>query len=219
MRNAVLAVLIVILSFAPQTVAAGTSSEVSVVRLTVSVFNDAGASPSVMSQARNRATLILRRAGISLVWLACRTPGNPPTNSTCSDLSFPQHLSVRLVSTAGRPSEDTFGQTFQNAAGEGNYALVYFNILAASSVIESVHAGDLVGLVIAHELGHLLLGRDSHSATGLMAPVWQASEVRMASKGILFFNNDQQDRIRLRCLAAQASFKKTAWAPLAGSGK
>ena len=219
MRNAALALSLLILSLAPPTVAADTSPEASVVRLTVSVFNDAGASPSVISQARNRATLILRRAGISLVWLDCSTPGNLPPNSSCSDLSFPQHLSVRLVSTAGRPSEDTFGQTFQNAAGEGNYALVYFNILAASSVTESVHAGDLVGFVIAHELGHLLLGRDSHSATGLMAPIWQASEVRMASQGLLFFTNDQQERIRLRCLTAQAALKKTASASRAGSGK
>jgi len=219
MRNAGLALSLLVLGFAPRNVVAGASSGASVVRLTVSVFNDAGASSSVMSQARNRATLILRRAGISLVWLDCGTPGNPPPNSTCSDLSFPQHLSVRLVSTAGRPSEDTFGQTFQNAAGEGNYALVYFRVLASSGVTESVHAGDLLGFVIAHELGHLLLGRDSHSATGLMAPVWQAGEVRLASRGLLFFNKDQQERIRLRCLAAQAALKKAASPPLAGSGK
>ena len=219
MRNATLALSLVILSFAPQTVAADTSSETPEVRLTVSVFNDAGASPSVISQARNRATLILRRAGISLVWLDCGTSGNPAPSSSCSDLSFPQHLSVRLVPKAGRPSEDTFGQTFQNVAGEGNYALVYFNVLAASSVTESVHTGDLVGFVIVHELGHLLLGRDSHSATGLMAPVWQASEVRMASQGLLFFTNDQQERIRLRCLTAQAALKKVASASRAGSGK
>jgi hypothetical protein len=209
MRNAVLALSLLILGFAPPTVAADSNSEASVVRLTISVFNDAGASPSVMSQARNRATLILGRAGISLVWLDCGTPANPPPNSACSDLSFPQHLSVRLVFTAGRPSEDTFGRTFQNAEGEGNYALVYFNVLATSGVAESVHAGDLLGFVIAHELGHLLLGRNSHSASGLMAPVWQAGEVRMASQGILFFTGDQQERIRLRCLTAQAAPKKT----------
>jgi hypothetical protein len=123
-----------------------------------------------------------------------------------------------LVSTAGPPSEDTFGRTFQNAEGEGNYALVYFNVLATSSVTESVPAGDLLGFVIAHELGHLLLGRDSHSATGLMAPVWQAGEVRMASQGILFFTGDQQERIRLRCLTAQAALKKTGMS-LTRSGK
>ena len=124
MRNATLALSLAILSLASRTVAADTSSKAPDVPLTVSVFNDAGASPSVISQARNRATLILRRAGISLVWLDCGTPANPAPNSTCSNLSFPQHLSVRLVSTAGRPSGDTFGQTFQNSAGEGNYALV-----------------------------------------------------------------------------------------------
>ena len=59
-----------------------------------------------------------------------------------------------------------------------------------------IRTGDLLGCVIVHELGHLLLGRDSHSATGLMSAVWQVNELRQASQGILFFTDNQQNRIR-----------------------
>ena len=219
MKNKILGLSLLVVSLAPWSAAAESHHESVPVRLTVSVFNDAGASPSVMSQAQSRASLILRRAGISLVWLDCGTPRNPPPNSGCSDLSFPQHLSVRLVSTPAHASEDTFGQTFQNTSGKGNYALVYFKALASSNVIGVVHTGELLGFVIAHELGHLLLGRDSHSATGLMSAVWQATELRQASQGILFFTNDQQERIRSRCLTAQAALRKAASTSLTGSGK
>lgn len=215
MKNAFLALSILIGSLAPGIVA-DTHSESAAVRLTVSVFNDAGASPSVMAQAQSRATLILRRAGISLVWLKCGSPGDRSGNAGCNDLSYPQHLSVRLVSPPVGTSEDTFGQTFQNASGEGNYALVYYRALESSNSVEVVKTGDLLGFVIAHELGHLLLGRDSHSPTGLMSAVWQATELRQASQGILFFTNDQQHRIRSRCLTARTAPTKT---PSARSGK
>lgn len=221
MKKAILAASFLIVGLAPQMAAADARSDSAPIRLTVSVFNDAEASPSVMSQALSRATLILRRAGITLIWLDCGTPGHPPPNSSCSDLSYPRHLSVRVVSAANRGtvSEDTFGQTFQNAAGEGNYALVYFQTLASSNVNEAVHIGDLIGFVIAHEIGHLLLGRESHSATGLMSAVWQANEMRLASQGILFFTSNQQQRIRSRCLAAQSAREKAASMSLTASGK
>ena len=214
MENAIRTLSLLVIGLVPLIAAADAP-----VILTVSVFNDAAASPSVMSQAQNRATLILRRAGITLVWLDCGTPHDPPANSGCCDLSFPQHLSVRLVSTSGPASADIFGQTFQNAAGEGNYALVYFGSLKSSNTSEVIKTGDLLGFVISHELGHLLLGRDSHSATGLMSAVWQVNELRQASQGILFFTNNQQDRIRARCLAAQAAVRKAASWSSTGSGR
>ncbi len=219
MKNELIALSVLLASMVSYPKSTDARPESDTVCLTVSVFNDAGASQSVLSQAQKRATLILRRAGITLVWLDCGTPGNPPPNSGCSDLTFPQHLSVRLVSTTAHASEDTFGRTFQNASGEGNYALVYFKALASSSVIEVVHTGDLLGFVIAHEIGHLLLGRDSHSATGLMSAVWQATELRQASQGILFFNNAQQNRIHSRCLTAQVALRKLASTSSTGSGK
>ncbi|SRR5260221_7563735 len=219
MKNAIRALSLLVVSLAPQIADGDTHSDSVLVNLTVSVFNDAGASPSVMSQAQRRATLILRRAGITLVWLDCGAPHHPPPNSGCSDLSFPQHLSVRLVSASGPASADTFGQTFQNAAGEGNYALVYFGSLKSSNTTEVIRIGDLLGCVIVHELGHLLLGPDSHSAAGLMSAVWQANELRQASQGILFFTNNQQDRIRARCSTAQAKVRKEPSPSSTGSGR
>jgi hypothetical protein len=188
--------------------------------LTVSVFNDAGVAPSVLADARIRADLILRRAGIALSWLDCGTPGNWLPNSGCTTLSYPQHLSVRLVSKRGASAQDTFGQSFQDAHGEGNYAVIYFGVLASSKSAEVIRSGDLLGFVIAHELGHLLLGLDSHSPTGLMCPLWQSVEIHQAARGNLFFTEQQQERIRSRFLTAAARLNMdTTPAADASSGK
>ena len=219
MKNKLAALSLLLVGFFPQPAIAQIPKQTALADLTVSVFNDAGVSQSVLSRAQDRAAFIMRRAGLFLVWLDCGTPGNRQTNTGCSAISFPEHLSVRLVASASTATEDTFGQSFQNAAGDGNYALVYFRVLASSNAAESVKTGELLGYVVAHELGHLLLGRDSHSATGLMTAVWGAAEMQQASQGKLLFTSDQGDRIRSRYFAANARLKKTSEPLQAGSGQ
>jgi hypothetical protein len=44
-----------------------------------------------------------------------------------------------------------------------------------------------LGHVIAHEVGHLLLGKDSHSPSGLMSARWTDAEQRLMVRGDLHF--------------------------------
>ncbi len=48
---------------------------------------------------------------------------------------------------------------------------------------------------MAHELGHLLLGSNSHSGMGIMRAHWQSEELRRLSRGGLWFTNEQADRM------------------------
>ena len=189
------------------------------IRAAVSVFNDAAVPASVLAEAQERATAVMNQAGVSLTWLDCGTPGSRAPESGCSAIAFPQHFSVRLVSKATPSKADIFGQSFQDEAGEGNYTVVYYPGLAGSKVAETLHTGKLLGLVVAHEVGHLLLGRNSHSADGLMAAVWQMSELRQATQGNLFFSHDQSDRMRARYFAASARLVKVSEPLNASSGK
>ena len=188
------------------------------VTLTVSVFNDAAAPPEVLLTAQNRAVFIMRQAGVSLAWLDCGTPGNRPLNSGCDAISFPQHFSIRLISQAGSASDDTFGQCFQDANGAGNYAVVYFRTLQSSKAARTVNVGELLGHVVAHELGHLLLGLNSHSPAGLMMASWQAPELYQAVRGNLLFTRAEADRMRSRYMVASARRGKTSEGLPASSG-
>ncbi len=49
----------------------------------------------------------------------------------------------------------------------------------------------VLGCVIAHEIGHLLLGSDSHSRSGIMQARWGRDQLRMAMMGTLHFQADQ----------------------------
>jgi len=56
----------------------------------------------------------------------------------------------------------------------------------------------ILGSVMAHELGHLLLGLNSHSVTGLMRARWGNDELRCLDMGTLVFLPEQGKRMRAR---------------------
>ena len=174
------------------------------IRLRVSVFNDAQVSPSVLQAAELRAEAVFAEAGVSLTWLDCGTPGNWHQELGCLDVVFPRHLSVRLMRGKQTGSDDIIGQSFLNEQGEGNYANVYLTPLSSAKALEVIGEGDLLGCVVVHELGHLLLGKNSHSAEGLMRAKWEVWELRAAARGNLLFSKSQSERMRARYSSAVA---------------
>jgi hypothetical protein len=57
---------------------------------------------------------------------------------------------------------------------------------------------DLMSLVIAHEIGHLLLPYGSHSETGVMRSRWEVRELRSLDVRQLGFTPYQAQQIRRR---------------------
>jgi len=45
--------------------------------------------------------------------------------------------------------------------------------------------GVLLGHAVAHEIGHLLLGPNSHTSGGIMRPVWRPCDEEWIAKGVL----------------------------------
>ncbi|MGH9429298.1 MAG: hypothetical protein ACRD2L_23695, partial [Terriglobia bacterium] len=66
--------------------------------------------------------------------------------------------------------------------------------------IQSVgQGGDLsgmLGLAIAHELGHLLLGSKAHTPAGIMQPRWTRKDLQRRQPNVFGFNPDQGERMR-----------------------
>jgi len=54
----------------------------------------------------------------------------------------------------------------------------------------------ILGCVIAHELGHLLLGSNSHSGSGVMQPQWGRKQVKQALTCELLFTHERSKVIR-----------------------
>ena len=64
----------------------------------------------------------------------------------------------------------------------------------------------LLGHVMAHELGHFLLGKNSHSSDGIMIASFREQDLRRAERGKLLFTKRQavQMRARIRGVALGA---------------
>jgi len=171
--------------------------------LQVSVFNDARVPLALLTQAEARASAVLAQAGIRAEWLHCSSdprlaPDQFHTPSPCSRIAFPSHLSIRLLPRALIHSEDAFGQSFLDDSGIGAYANVYYDRVASFCLDSSQSHGDLLGYIFAHEIGHLLLGPDSHSPSGVMCARWSPPQLALASRGLIFFTSTQSALMRSR---------------------
>ncbi|HJZ63415.1 MAG TPA: hypothetical protein VKD70_03790 [Candidatus Acidoferrum sp.] len=169
-------------------------------RVQVSIFDDAHLDPGTLAQAQARASQVFAQSGIELDWLVC-PPRDPqdfsPSTSPCSALSWPDHLSVRIIPRGRTIAAEIFGQAFVDDSGHGVYSNVYYQNLLLSRDHPGVSDADMLGYVIAHELGHLLLGSNSHSASGLMQATWTPHTLS-APRASLFFTSAQTSLLRSR---------------------
>jgi hypothetical protein len=100
--------------------------------------------------------------------------------------------------TDSKASDGVFGVAFLSTEGTGAYTDVSYN--SAEELDQEWHVGlaRVLGHVMAHELGHLLLGSNAHSRQGIMCPRWHGDELHLASKGSLLCSEEQARFMRER---------------------
>jgi len=84
--------------------------------------------------------------------------------------------------------------------GSGVFATIYVDRVERMSERAETDVALLLGRAIAHELGHLLLGTNAHSPSGLMRAHWTETDVRrnLLSDWILSKKDAEAIRRRLR---------------------
>ncbi len=196
---------LVIVSLIASVAAAARTPDALAPRVRLSVFNDAGIPADALAQAAVRATAILAQSGVELDWLNCGRPD--PSNfsqraTPCSFVGWPYQLSVRILPRGRSVGADVFGEAFLDQSGRGVHSNVYYNNLAANREHTRLSDGDMLGFVIAHEVGHLLLGTNSHAPSGLMQARWDSAALHSASHNTLFFTPAQCSALRARLASA-----------------
>jgi|KBSSwiS6_1023812.scaffolds.fasta_scaffold00930_2 hypothetical protein len=136
---------------------------------------------------------ILRSAGIDMMWTDCnQRPSSDrlATNQVCLTPPRTDEVMVRVVAAPASASGsqkagmDTLGDAYvDTAAASGSLATVYVDRVALMAHSAGIDTGTLLGRVMAHEIGHLLLGTATHRASGLMRAEWSAAllQRRMAN--------------------------------------
>jgi hypothetical protein len=176
--------LILIWSSAWSKVPAANSSPV-----TVSIHNDAAIPTGVLLDAEAEASRIFSHSGLEIRWLNCPLPAVGPVDpAQCEAADFPLHLQLRIAKHSLNLNEFTLGVSYLSADGTGCYADLFYDRAQHLHEISRMSLASIVGHAIAHELGHLLLGTNSHSPTGIMRAHWQPADLASASKGALLFS-------------------------------
>ena len=190
-------------------------------KVVVSLFDDAHVPAGTLAEAQVRASAIFAHAGIELDWLVCAhaDPADfSPSRTRCSDLAWPTHLSVRIIPHGRTVATDVFGQAFVDDSGNGVYSNIYYQNLTLSPNHPGIGAGEMLGYVLAHEIGHLLLGTNSHSHDGLMQATWTPHLLSDMPRALLVFTPAQSALIRSRLPGASKGLYASLQAKATGAG-
>lgn len=184
-------------------------------RLEVHIHNYVSAADYELADAFRIAEQVFTSAGIAIEWIDCTAAlFGEPAPAPCIQPLRPTSLVVQLPTkrmVKGVPvNRIVFG--YAVAAGPGRFstrASLFYHRIVSYSAANGSSRGALLGMALAHEIGHLLLGRGSHSKSGLMSCPWSKEDIREAARGRLAFEPVQLAQIQERVLA-RAEAEKTA---------
>jgi len=156
--------------------------------LQVMLHDEIGIPLAALRQSQIEASRIFKAVGITLTWVP---PGEVPANS----------LIIKIVNTPiGDKSRNpnVLGVSPGSKDAPGRVAWLYYSRIQELARFLHLEVAQLLGHVMAHEMGHLLLPHDAHAAAGLMKRGWDNRQAILAATGSLTFEASQAAQIRTR---------------------
>jgi hypothetical protein len=178
MRNQLLGICAISLAIPALTASA---QEVTADRVTViRVYDSFGVPGRELRITKESVRAIFASAGVAIEWKSCPlAPVSDPQTAACQERLAANELVLRLLpSPAGKTrGRMTLGDSLVDRQIEGGVLLTVYPALV-SEISGGPHGEPrLLAFVIAHEIGHLLLGSTTHPGTGVMRPVWSSEEL------------------------------------------
>jgi hypothetical protein len=172
-------------------------------QITVSVYDDAEVSPDIVIRAEERAARIFLRSGFDITWINCMVLGRQ-SGAACNEFEGASHLVLHITChEASSTSDAAFGVAFLGPGGTGRYGDVFWKKVQQVHEKSKLEIATVLGSVMAHEMGHLLLGSNAHAIGGIMRARWESGELRQIGRGTLLFLPEQEKRMRLRIFEAR----------------
>jgi hypothetical protein len=160
----------------------------------VVLHNDAKVPAAILESARQLASSVFRDAGAQVIWIdeaafARAMPVQPKERREFGG----SLMQVRIMSGQMAKAMAANDRALGMAVAEAHFAWIAFDKLVDSARRTHLGLGDALGYVIAHEIGHLLLPVNSHSAAGLMRA---ELDPRLIALNRVRFSAEQGARIR-----------------------
>jgi hypothetical protein len=165
------------------------------------LFNDAAVRNDVLHRAKEEAAWLLKSACVDPIWIPCLVV----SVSNLTPCPAPVHA-IELHILSSPPTndfrEDTMGIAMPHL-GSGDHAGVFLSRVreTAARNVGIIEVSDLLGYVMAHEIGHLLLHSTSHSSGGLMRAEFRPVDLKKAGQRQLKFTPEEAEAIHRDALA------------------
>jgi hypothetical protein len=173
-------------------------------KLSVRMYNSTASPRGTLLRARAQVSREMAHAGLDMEWLDCTMPVlHRPPHSSCEDqrdsISVEIRISPKSVPGSVQSDFSAFGFTIDRRV------VVFYDKVSALAAWFGVPEPEVLALVLAHELGHALLGPGHVRGDALMMARPTPGHVRMFSAGQLRFTRKQTELIRAYLCAQAAS--------------
>ena len=177
----------------------------------VRVYDVTGMTDVDRRDALDVARDALAAANVHVIFKNCGSGGS--NNDSCETPPEQGERIVRILNAPANPPPG-MGTALGNALVDtgtngGVLATIYADRIVRLSAGQFARSL-LFGRVIAHELGHLLLGVTAHSGSGLMREFWTDQQVRRNESSDWAFSARDRQRICLSLLG-KPSLCRSAW--------
>jgi len=170
----------------------------------VQTYNYAGAGQETLGRAKEEAARIFLEVGIRLSWLDCTPTAQGMVDNPRCHHGGANAVSLMICPEAmlpkGRLPPGIFGFALMQPGEPARYARLYYHRLAELADGRTVRLSVLLGAMMAHEIGHLLLGVNSHSHEGIMSIPWDARKLQKVDHGQLGFTAEQASKVQPEAL-------------------
>jgi hypothetical protein len=182
-------------------------------RITLRIYNHA-ISRDLLAHSEGEAGSILRRAGLEVNWVDCplsvaELESHPACQAPMGRADFSVKILTAKEAQQLSKRRGVLGRALE-CPGDGVGCSVYLFYRDVTELARETGASEaqLLGHALAHEIGHLLLGPNSHAASGVMRSNWQEQEMQAISRSFLLFT-DQQSRLMQDEVSARNRTRKT----------
>jgi len=164
-------------------------------KMSVRVYNYAGSSANMLRLAESETEQIFANAGVHLEWNSCTvTSGTESADSTCAAPLTLLDLRLRIVESVKLTHKYAEAEIAGYTVGE--LATVQMAPLLELARPPACFPYQALGLAIAHELGHALLG-PAHSPQGIMQARWGKEQLDLKAAGEMVFTPVEIRALRL----------------------
>jgi hypothetical protein len=171
-------------------------------RMTLRVYDYAHLDATMLTRAREVATAIFKESGVETTWVDCPISaaefGEYPA---CHARTEATHFVLRVMTASMAvklpTSDHPLGFAHECRDDQpGCVANVFYARVAELARRSGTPPATILGHVMVHEVGHLLLGPNSDGSRGIMCGEWSLDDLRLMNWHYLFFTPRQSGQLR-----------------------